>query len=190
MTPVLADITEPIPSILDDPGHPTCVLLSPVFVRGGARRRRLLARWRYLTAAACLAYLVMLGVSFTAYPVSKPGNAAKLAPSVTDAGAPTPAGRPLRTVPREAPPVEVPAIKALLDGDAAQDAALMLRAAPPVTTRPAPPIPVITRRAAPTTRPHRDNDSRPTTRSLTISTTPVASSKTTSPTSTPKRAAP
>jgi hypothetical protein len=189
MTPVLADVTEPIPSILGDSGHPTRVLLSPVFVEGGARRRRLLACWGYLAAAACLAYLAMLGVSFTAYPVSKPGNAAELAPSVTDAGAPTLAGRPLRAVPREAPPVEVPAIKALVDGDAAQDAALVLRVAPPVTTRPGPPRPVLTTRAAPTTRPHRDNDSRPTTRSLTISTTPVASSKTASPTSTPKRAA-
>ena len=111
MTPVLADVTGPIPSILGDSGHPTCVLLSPVFVEGGARRRRLLARWGYLAAAASLAYLAMLGVSFTASPV------------------------------------------------------------------------------APTARPRRDNDTRPTTRSLTISTTPVPSSKTASPTSTPKRAA-
>jgi hypothetical protein len=88
MTPVLADITEPIPPVLGDSGYPTGVLLSPVFVEGGAQRRRLLARWGYVLAAACLAYLVMLGVSLTASPASKPGNAAKPAPSVTDAGRP------------------------------------------------------------------------------------------------------
>jgi hypothetical protein len=180
MTPVLADITEPIPPVLDDSGYPTGILLSPVFVEGGAQRRRLLARWGYVLAAACLAYLAMLGVSLTASPVSKPGNAAKPSPSVTDAAAPTtPAPRPARAA---------PTTEALIDSDAAQDAALFLHVVP-LTTRLAPPQPTATTGPTPRTRTHRDNDNPPTTRPATISTTPVASSKTASPTSTPKRAA-
>lgn len=181
MTPVLADITEPIPPVLGDPGYPTGVLLSPVFVEGGARRRRLLARWGYVLAAACLTYLVMLGVSLTATPVSKPGSAAKLAPSVTEAGAPT--------TPKPPPARAVPIIGALVDSDAAQDAALVLHAAAPVRTRLAPPKPTAPTRPNAGTRSPRDNDNPPTTRPTTISTTPVAPSKTASPTSTPKRAA-
>jgi hypothetical protein len=182
MTPVLADITKPIPPALADSGYPTGVLLSPVFVEGGARRRRLLTRWGYLLAAACLTYLVMLGVSLTASPASKPGSAAKPAPSLTDVGA--------LTTPTPPPARAVPTTKAVVDGDAAQDAALFLHVAAPLTTRLALPRPTtMTRATTPRTRSPRDNDNPPTTHPATISTTPLAPSKTASPTSAPKRRA-
>jgi hypothetical protein len=187
MAPILADGTEPIPVVLGDSGYSTGVLLSPVFVEGGARRRRLLARWGYLTAAACLAYLVMLGVSLTASPVIRPGATKPASSAVGAVTTPTP--RPARAVPREAPPVEVPAAKALVDGDAAQDAPVVLRLALPVTSRPAPPKPPGTPRLTPAPRPHRGNDDRETTHPPTISTTPVASAAA-SKTATPRRSAP
>lgn len=190
MTSVLADITEPIPLVLGDSGYPTSVLLSPVFVEGGGRRRRLLARWGFLVAAACLAYLVMLGVSITASPASQPGTAAKPAPRTLGAGGPAlPLTGPARAVPPVTPPVEVPVAQALVDGDAAADAPLVLRLALPVTARPALPKLSTTMRAVPTSRPLRDNDSPPATHRPTISTTPDPPSKAASKTSTPKRTA-
>lgn len=48
----------------------TCVLVRPVFAEGGARRRRLLSGAGATLAGLCAVYLVMLGVSITASPVS------------------------------------------------------------------------------------------------------------------------
>lgn len=170
MTPVLADITEPIPLILTDSEYPTGVLLSPVFVEGGARRRRLVARWGCLAAAACLAYGVMLGVSLTASPVSKPRTATRPTPSVTGAGAP-----PISTPRLARPPA---ATRAAVDSDAAQDEPLVLRLALPVTSRSAPPNVTTTTGPAHTTRPRRDDDNPQTTHASTIDRTPFPRSTT------------
>jgi hypothetical protein len=179
MTPVLADITEPIPLVPTNCRHLTGVLLSPVFVEGGARRRRVMARWGYLASAACLAYAVMLGVSLTASSVSKPGSVTKPAAGVTGAGTPvTSPPRPARALPAPRTPV---------DRDAAQDTSPVLRLALPLIRRPALPNTNASTRPVHTTRSHRDNDGSETTRASTISRTPAVSSVAAAPTKTGSR---
>ncbi len=45
------------------------IAIRPVFVDDGGRRKRVLVRTGYLAAAACIGYLVVVGVSLTAGPV-------------------------------------------------------------------------------------------------------------------------
>jgi hypothetical protein len=84
----------------DDPDAVTRVLIRPVFLAVGDRRRRLLVRSGYGTAAVCLTYLAMIGFSLTSAP---PGRPAALAPATPRPHAAAAAGS-LRRSPVSAPP--------------------------------------------------------------------------------------
>ncbi len=185
MTPAVADITEPIPAVPGDACYPTRVLFMPVFVDGGDRRRRMVVRGRYLAATACLAYLVMLGVSITASPVSKPAGGAPGAPGPGVVATTSP--KALSAEPR----VDTRSTKVLADGDAAQDA-LVLRLALSAPRHPAQPrLPPTTKSApaAPFTARRRSDDDHKASQARPISATGVVSSVLAPATATATRAA-
>jgi hypothetical protein len=116
------------------------------------------------------------------------GIGTRPAPAVPTTAFHRPAQTEARAVPKAVPRVEIPTTTVHADGDAAQDAPLVLRLALPMTPRFAVVKPPITTRPTLTSRPHHDNDSPQVTHPPTISPTPVASSKAASPSLTSKPA--
>ncbi len=177
MTPAIGDVTQPIPVVPGDRNYPTSVLFMPVFVGGGARRRRMLARGRDLAATACVAYLIMLGVSITASPVSKPGSASRLTPGATGPGVAAPRSPQARPAgPRAGEPVDTGRTRPLADADAAQDALVLRPALSAPTQHAQPPPPTATRSAltAPPTPRQRRDDDHPKSHAPPITANPVA----------------
>lgn len=119
----------------DDPDADTRVLIRPVFLAVGDRRRRLLVLCGYGTAAVCLSYLAMIGFSLTSAPPGRPAALAPASPPPHAAGA---AGSPRRS-PVSAPPTVSPSAAVL--AEEALEFARVNRAAripDPVDTTPAP----------------------------------------------------
>jgi hypothetical protein len=157
--------TERIPPLgRTDADEVTCVLTRPVFLDGGARRRRIMVRAGGALAVLCVAYLVMLGVSVTALPTAgRP---------VAGAGAarhsPTAGSTPARASGRSSAAQEQMRLavqpRATPDSDGDEPVVPPRRAPAPPPTRslPAPPTPPPT--ARPTAPPRHDHDrDRPTT---------------------------
>jgi hypothetical protein len=137
-------------------GHPdadevTRELTRPVFLDGGARRRWVLARAGGALAVLCVAYLVMLGVSFTALPTAGRPVAGVGTPQHGHTAASTPA----RTASRSSAAqdqIRLPVHpRATPDSDGDQPVVPLRRAPAPPPTRslpptPAPPTPPLTAR--------------------------------------------
>ena len=92
--------TQKLPSLPAAAGHAEAtsrIALRPVFVDDGGRRKRVLVRTGYLAAAACIAYLIVVGISLTAGPVGPlAGLAEPLASIAAPVVAPAPAQQPKR----------------------------------------------------------------------------------------------
>ncbi len=87
----------PIPSAALPTEVTSRISLRPVFVDDGGRRKRVLVRAGYLAAAACIAYLIVVGVSLTAGPAGPlSGLAGPLAGVTPPVVAPEPAKQPPR----------------------------------------------------------------------------------------------
>ena len=152
----------------DDPDAVTRVLIRPVFLAVGDRRRRLLVRCGYGAAAACLSYLAMIGFSLTSAP---PGRPAALASASPPPHAVAAAGSPRRS-PVSAPPPVSPSPAAL--AEEALKFARLNRAAripDPADTTPAPVLvrPLTTSRAP--LRGDRDEKPKPSAKASLASTT-------------------
>ena len=94
--------TQKLPSIpaAAGPAEATSrIAIRPVFVDDGGRRKRVLVRTGYLAAAACIAYLVVVGISLTAGPA---GPLAGLSEPLASIVAPVEVPAPVPSTTREA----------------------------------------------------------------------------------------
>jgi hypothetical protein len=169
---VISVLAEPGADRIPPLGHPdadevTRVLTRPVFVEGGARRRRVLGRAGGALAVLCVAYLVMFGVSVTALPTAgRPVAGAGAAPSGPAAGSTPARARASAAQDQIRLPVRP---RATPDSDGDEPAVPLRRAAAPPPTRslpvpltPPPPTPPPT--ARPTAPPRHDRDRPDTTK--------------------------